>query len=706
MLPGLTSILLLAISIAALGLGPLLYRWLRAHDWALQALDGVVTVGVGGLVLLHVLPPAFSAGGFPTVVFLIFGLVLPTMMERLQHGNFDKAHRAATFFASLALIIHSITDGLALSQADHSETFAIALAVVLHRLPVGLAIWMVFRPSQGVKVAWAIFAMILVGTLVGFVAGPPVLTALEGEAFAWAQAFVAGSLLHVIFHAHEHDHDHAHGHAHGHGHTHSPSKSAALAPRPVALAPPAALVASFKVGESPLKLSAAAPAPCAHCGTPDDWDAPGLRGWQRARRFLGVESIRSHVPELLGAAIGAAIVWVVAWVERGGHEHHGDDELHGSALAEVDVHAIGHVHHEVHGEVLAGHVHISVIDAEGWERILELALGSAPYLLIGYVLAGLIGVVWRPASVAWLSSGPPWAQALRGVFYGAPLPVRACTVVPSFEEQLARGAGAPGAAAFLVASPHLRPEALLFSLPLLGLPLAGIRVSVVVFMAVVCAYVFARARVSSPHSLSSPPPSKARPSSLSVLSGLRHGLFRVVDDTAPWVLAAFLTVGVVAPSSLAFFASWPMSLELLFFAVLGIPVYLCSSAAMPVSALLIAAGVSPGAALVFILSGPVAYVAVFASFKMQVGRGWALGFLAVISALTILGGAVTDLAFVDLIVSTQPDLVHVEGEAHQHQAGNWVHWLALGALGVLFVGSLLRRGPRAWLNTVVAGDHG
>src|SRR5690606_4903767 len=130
---GLTSIVLLLMSLAALGLGPLLYRWLQAHRGALRALDGIVTVGVGGLILLHVLPPAVQVGGMLALVFVMAGMILPTAIERFQHGRFEGAHRAATVLAAVALVVHAMTDGFALSQGDSSAMLPMALAVVLHR---------------------------------------------------------------------------------------------------------------------------------------------------------------------------------------------------------------------------------------------------------------------------------------------------------------------------------------------------------------------------------------------------------------------------------------------------------------------------------------------------------------------------------------------------------------------------------------------
>ena len=707
---GLTSYVLLGLSLAALGAGPWLHVWLRSNAWMLRVLDGLVTVGVGGLVLVHVLPPSIASGGLWSLFFVLAGVSLPTLIERFQHGRHEGAHTTASLLAGFALAIHALTDGLGLSLADTRESLPIAVAVVLHRLPVGLAIWMVFRRTQGTRAAYYVLVLCVLGTLVGFFSGGSLMGLLQSQGFAWVQAFVAGSLLHVIFHAHEHDHTHGHGHVHGpadghghgpgHGHEHGPADGAGLgasvylpgARLGANLAPPRGAV-SFRV-------SRPSPVACGDALAEESWNAAGLSFWGRFARFLDLGAVRAQSAELLGAVVGGAVVVLVSWVERASH---GDASGVGS-------HDLGgaHVHGASELSVSANgfHAHAHVVSAEGWARILELALGAAPWLLAGYLSVALIPVFFRPLSTSWLVASGRVSSAFRGLVFGFSMPVRACSVVPSFEAQVRRGAPSSGAGAFLLSSPHLRPEALLFSVPLLGLPLAGVRVFSVLMAAFLGGLLLSVVEGSSSSASSSSLVESGRGERLSLLSGLRYGLFRVVDDTAPWVLVAFLVVGIFAPASLSVFSTWPVFAELLFFAALGVPVYLCSSAAMPLSALLIAAGVSPGAALVFILSGPVAYVSVRSSLQSRYGARASWLVLVLIVSLAVFFGWVTELWATDLIARTQPDLVHVESSIHRHRAGNLVQWVALASIGVLFVSSFMRRGPRAWLNTVVAGDHG
>jgi zinc transporter ZupT len=90
--------------------------------------------------------------------------------------------------------------------------------VVLHNLPVGIAVWFLLAPAFGARLALAVFAVMVGGTVTGFVAGPEMLAVLEAPAVAGFQALLAGSILHVVLHGAAAGHRHGPGLAHVHQH--------------------------------------------------------------------------------------------------------------------------------------------------------------------------------------------------------------------------------------------------------------------------------------------------------------------------------------------------------------------------------------------------------------------------------------------------------------------------------------------------------
>ncbi|MEO1273070.1 MAG: hypothetical protein AAFX99_33700, partial [Myxococcota bacterium] len=272
----------LALSLTALALGPLLYSVGRRTEALLSVLRGLVLVAIGALVLVMLLPELIATAGAGVVVALLAGLALPLVLERF--GQHAPRHTRSLVLgtAMLSLLLHALLDGVALGMhgEEHHLDLTLAVAVVLHRLPVGLVIWMFVQPYYGKGYAWGVLGAVMVATTAGFGLGMGGQIP-EGEVLAYAQAFVGGSLLHVLAHTPHH--------------------------------------------------------PEAHAAT-------------------------RHAPrwETLGAVLGGLLVWLLP--------HH-------------------HDHGHQHGE----HAH-AAWDAYG-HRFLDMALETAPALLLGYLLAGLLRVM-------------------------------------------------------------------------------------------------------------------------------------------------------------------------------------------------------------------------------------------------------------------------------------------------------------------------
>lgn len=193
-------ITLLIATLAALLSGPLLYAWARPRPAVLAFLDGFLFVSIFGLVLLEAVPGTFSAGGWWSAAFLAAGLLGPSLLERRIARARREAHLAALLLAMLGLVAHSLGDGVALSAGEAAPAaFALPLAVALHSVPVGLLVWWLLFPVFGAGPPLLAIAGMCAGTVVGYAFGPALGVALGATAWAWAQALIAGTILHVVF---------------------------------------------------------------------------------------------------------------------------------------------------------------------------------------------------------------------------------------------------------------------------------------------------------------------------------------------------------------------------------------------------------------------------------------------------------------------------------------------------------------------------
>ena len=323
---------------------------------------------------------------------------------------------------------------------------------------------------------------------------------------------------------------------------------------------------------------------------------------------------------------------------------------------------------------------------------------SAPALLLAYVAAGLVYGLMPRGTAQWMRRGSNLSQALRGMAFGLPLPICSCGVVPIYRSLVVAGVPATAAMAFLVATPELSLDAILISVPLLGGEFTLVRVVAAAVVALFTGWIVGPlARTLVALRSSTDESESATPITQRLREGLAQGLGEVVDITAPWILLG-LALAAVAHSLVG--GQWdrivPASFEVEFFALLGMPIYVCASGATPLVAVLIHNGVSPGAALAFLLTGPATNLTTLGVLTRLHGRRTALMFSgAVVIVALLLGRAVN--GFTD-VTGQVPDLtMHDEGAVGWQDA-------ALVLLTGLFLVSLIRQGPRAFVGELFEAD--
>ncbi len=571
---------LLLASIAALLTGPLAYRFAR-RGTTLTILDGFVFVAISGLVILSVLPEAIVHGGWMAIVLIVAGFVGPTVAEHLFHRAAKGTHVAALILGLVGLCLHALIDGAALGDGLALQAGGqLPTAVVLHRLPVGLTIWWLLRPHFGTAVASLALVAVAGATAAGYAVGPALGAELTVGSVAWFQAFVGGSLLHVVFFR-------PHLDAHTHGNTATTAAS---------------------------------------------------------RRSEGV-----------GALIALALLAVILLGDAG--------------TADAD------------------------LGAQVIRTLAELSLESAPALLLAFFAAGFISVFMPSSSIEWMARGGTGIQAVRGVAFGLPLPICSCGVVPLYRSLIGKGVPPAAAIAFLVATPELGVDAIFLSFPLLGPHMTAIRVVgatvVALFVGRLVGGMISSRQSEAPVTDTDPAPVDG-PLRARVNKAFRVGLGDVVDDTAPWILAGLGVAALAAPFlGGAPLSAIPAGVDVLIFALLGVPTYVCASAATPLVAILLLGGLSPGAALAFLITGPATNITTFGVLTQLHGKRAAVMFsLAIIGTSVGLGYSVN--AFFGNIPIVALDMLTVEGASAYKIA-------SLIGLVLLFSASLLRRGPRGFV---------
>ena len=351
------------------------------------------------------------------------------------------------------------------------------------------------------------------------------------------------------------------------------------------------------------------------------------------------------------------------------------------------------------GALFAGRQALEATVYTLFETFGVLALNSAPALLLGYTLAGIVPLFVTPANTNALSRGGTFAQAVRGVAFGLPLPICSCGVLPLYESLVRRGAPPAAALAFFVATPELGLDAVLLSVPLLGTSLTVARVVTALVVALLVALLLGER--PTPAGQTRPGAAEQVPGNLitRVRAGLHFGFVEVFDHTMPWIIVG-LVIAAMAEPMLSHGAIETISpiFQVPLAALVGVPVYVCASGATPAAALALHKGLSTGAAIAFLIAGPVTNLTTFGVLARLHGRRKAILFGVSVTTLAILAGWLVD----GLGVDPAPVLEGHDGLAsHATPLG----WFCLLVLGVLSIASLLRQGPRGALRQILEPIH-
>ena len=361
----------------------------------------------------------------------------------------------------------------------------------------------------------------------------------------------------------------------------------------------------------------------------------------------------------------------------------------GALFGLAAVAALGSEHHIP----LHGHESIGFGDI-----FIALVMESAPWLLLAFALASAAQVVLPRASRSWMRSGNSTTEAMRGMAYGLRLPICACRVIPVYQSLVVQSVPAAAALAFLVATPALGIDSILISLPLLGGELTAVRAVAAALIALLIGAVLGhvvqrRWPGKSPDELTMIEQQPARLADR-VRAGLRFGFGDVVDHTAPWIVFGIAVASLAEPALHdTWLAALPWGLDVLLFALLGMPFYVCASGATPLAAVLIHKGVSPGAALAFLLVGPVTNGTTFGVLSRLHSPRMALAFGAMLSGLTVGLGL--------LVNGFMPRSDGIALYAEASADASALQILALIAFTAVIALSVLRQGPRGFVAQIL-----
>ena len=277
----------------------------------------------------------------------------------------------------------------------------------------------------------------------------------------------------------------------------------------------------------------------------------------------------------------------------------------------------------------------------------------APYLLLGFGIAGILSVLISPRQVEKHLGGSRFGSVIRASLFGVPLPLCSCSVIPVTASLRHHGAGRGATMAFLLSTPQTGVDSIMVTYALLG-PVMAVFRPLAAFVSGIVGGVSVNL---IPEKIASQPD----PQSAStcgddcstatsghqniILRILRHGFVTLPRDVGRSMLIGVAVAGAITafvPDDFLAHYFGGGILSLLAMMLFGIPLYVCATASVPIAAALIMKGVSPGAALVFLMTGPATNAAGIAAVWKMMGRGAVFVYLATAAVSALICGMIFD----------------------------------------------------------------
>lgn len=323
---------------------------------------------------------------------------------------------------------------------------------------------------------------------------------------------------------------------------------------------------------------------------------------------------------------------------------------------------------------------------------------SSLYILLGLLVAGLLKVFLSPDYVAAHLGQGKIKSVFKAALLGVPIPLCSCGVLPAAAQLKRQGANKGATTAFLISTPESGVDSIAVSWALLD-PLMTVARPVAAFLSAFVAGVLEnllgeQEKIPAPPVLPMAGPSltachdehcgcdhnhvESKESKLVV--GVKYAINEIWGDLAGWFFIGIAIAAIITTLVPDDFVSQHLGGgigSMLLMLAAGIPMYICATASTPIAAAMILKGVSPGAALVFLLSGPATNVAALAVLVKILGKKGVVIYLASIAVVSVLCGLVLDGVYVSLGLSAVVTIGQV-GESMPH-------WLMVGATLMLLL---------------------
>ena len=337
----------------------------------------------------------------------------------------------------------------------------------------------------------------------------------------------------------------------------------------------------------------------------------------------------------------------------------------------------------------------------------------APFLLLGFLLAGILHV-WVPNHLYVPKIAKPnFKSVLWAALFGVPLPICSCGVIPTSIALRKEGASKGASVSFLISTPATGVDSILATYSLLGLPFAILRpiaAFVTAMFGGVLTNIVSRGEADGvavvahkeshdhehEHCECGASACSAECADLSENSKksfvrkigetIEYGLVNMVGDVSKWLMIGLLLGALISafvPNELFLALREYPILCMVCVLLLAMPMYTCATGSIPLALALVAKGITPGAALVLLMAGPATSIASMLVVGKAFGKRTLAAYLFSIAFGAMFFGFIVDTFFMDTFLTAM--LPHGSAECHGHGALGVFDYVCAGLLAAFMI---------------------
>lgn len=284
-------------------------------------------------------------------------------------------------------------------------------------------------------------------------------------------------------------------------------------------------------------------------------------------------------------------------------------------------------------------------------------LTAGPYLMMGLALSGLIHAFVPLEKIKNFLGKRRKRDILYASMVGVPLPLCSCSVVPTAITIKQAGASNGATSAFLISTPESGIDSIIMTKGLMDWPMTLIRPIAAFtsgFFAGLLQLILNEETQHGSHEKhqsccahkEANIPQKTSSILAKLEKGFEYAFVDLVNDFSNWMIVGILSgalIEVFVPNH--FFQSMELWQSKLLIILIGVPLYVCASASTPIAASMVLKGLSPGAALLFLLVGPATNISNILVMQKYIGKKGVLINVFAIVSMALFFSLLTDYLY-------------------------------------------------------------